>query len=86
MEAIEFDGNTKTLNFAKKSVPAITEENQVLVKVAYAGVCGTDLHIIQVGALFLVIYGIKNVISRVNFLRNKMASHWGTNFQEQLLK
>lgn len=46
MEALQFTGKTKKLQYVQIPVPKITEPNQVLVKVAYAGVCGTDLHII----------------------------------------
>jgi len=47
MEAIQFDVVKKTLKVAKKEIPKVTEPNQVLIKVAYAGICGTDLHVIQ---------------------------------------
>lgn len=48
MEALQFDSKKKTLSLVKTDVPTITENNEVLVKVVYAGVCGTDLHIIDV--------------------------------------
>ncbi|KRT85682.1 hypothetical protein AMK59_1052, partial [Oryctes borbonicus] len=47
MQAIEFNGQKKQLTLIQKNVPEIKDGNQVLVKVAYAGICGTDLHIIQ---------------------------------------
>ncbi|XP_018563106.1 D-arabinitol dehydrogenase 1-like [Anoplophora glabripennis] len=47
MEAITFTAKTKTLELNTVPVPKITAPDQVLIKVAYSGVCGTDLHIIQ---------------------------------------
>ncbi|KAI4454959.1 sorbitol dehydrogenase [Holotrichia oblita] len=48
MQAIEFNANNKKkLLLLRKDVPKIVEKNHVLVQVSYAGICGTDLHIIQ---------------------------------------
>ncbi|XP_025835585.1 D-arabinitol dehydrogenase 1-like [Agrilus planipennis] len=46
MQALEFDSKKKVLNITKKNIPEITDSHQVLVKVAYSGICGTDIHII----------------------------------------
>jgi len=46
MEALRFTGSTKILEYVQVPVPKITEPDQVLIKVAFAGLCGTDLHII----------------------------------------
>lgn len=50
MEAITFNSATKSLDYSKTfPVPDVSNApDSVLVKVAYAGICGTDLHIIQV--------------------------------------
>ncbi|CAH1168720.1 unnamed protein product [Phyllotreta striolata] len=47
MEAINFTAKTKKLELVRVPVPVITQPDQVLIKVAYSGICGTDLHIIQ---------------------------------------
>ncbi|KAI8422576.1 hypothetical protein MSG28_006370 [Choristoneura fumiferana] len=48
MEAIVFNGKTKEVKYVSDyPMPKITKDNEVIVKVAYSGVCGTDLHIIQ---------------------------------------
>lgn len=47
MEAIVFDPKAKQLSHAKIDMPSPPEKNEVIVKVAYAGICGTDLHIID---------------------------------------
>lgn len=47
MEALQYSTKDKKLSFVKIPVPRIKDEDDVLIKVAYAGVCGTDLHIIQ---------------------------------------
>ncbi|CAH1107905.1 unnamed protein product [Psylliodes chrysocephalus] len=47
MEAINFTAKTKKLELVNLPVPKVTKPDQVLIKVAYAGICGTDLHIIQ---------------------------------------
>ncbi|KAL1489350.1 hypothetical protein ABEB36_014263 [Hypothenemus hampei] len=46
MEALRFTGSTKLLEYVNVPIPKVTQPNQVLIKVAFAGVCGTDLHII----------------------------------------
>lgn len=48
MEALRFTGSTQILEYVKVPVPKVTLPDQVLIKVAFAGVCGTDLHIIAV--------------------------------------
>lgn len=48
IEAIVFDPKAKKLNLAKVEMPSPPGKNEVIVKVAYAGICGTDLHIIDV--------------------------------------
>ena len=47
MEYISYTAKTKTLELKKSSIPK-PNENEVLIRVAYSGVCGTDLHIIEV--------------------------------------
>lgn len=48
MQAVVFNLQEKSLGVAEKDIPKVENADEVLVKVAYAGVCGTDLHIIQV--------------------------------------
>lgn len=48
MEAINFTAKTQKLELRSVPLPKIAKPDQVLIKVAYAGICGTDLHIIQV--------------------------------------
>ncbi|XP_023288560.1 D-arabinitol dehydrogenase 1-like [Orussus abietinus] len=47
MESLSFDPSTKTLSLKKSQIPK-PAKNEVLIKVAYAGICGTDLHVIEV--------------------------------------
>ncbi|CAH2056130.1 unnamed protein product, partial [Iphiclides podalirius] len=48
MEAVVFDGKSLTLKYEPNyPMPKITNDTDVIVKVEYSGVCGTDLHIIQ---------------------------------------
>lgn len=47
MEAVQFTPTTKKLNFTKLPIPKVEKPQDILIKVAYAGICGTDLHIIQ---------------------------------------
>ncbi|KAK5638218.1 hypothetical protein RI129_012513 [Pyrocoelia pectoralis] len=47
MEAVEFSLKDKSLKLVTKPIPKIEKPNEVLIKVAYAGVCGTDLHITE---------------------------------------
>lgn len=48
MDALQFDPRKKVLTLVKTDLPAIIEKNEVIVKVTYAGICGTDLHILDV--------------------------------------
>lgn len=65
MEAIQFSSNDKKLKFSKINIPKITGPKDVLIKVAFCGVCGTDLHIIQVR--FLYYAPIKKILSQKAF-------------------
>ncbi|BES99346.1 Sorbitol dehydrogenase [Nesidiocoris tenuis] len=47
MEALRFDPKTKELTFEKIPVPKIENDDDVIVEVAYCGICGTDLHILK---------------------------------------
>lgn len=48
MEAVVFDGKSLTLKYESNfPIPKIENDTDVIVKVEYSGVCGTDLHIIQ---------------------------------------
>ncbi|KAJ2943318.1 hypothetical protein O0L34_g12123 [Tuta absoluta] len=48
MEAVVFDGkNLKVRHEKSYPIPKVIEDDDVIVKVEYAGVCGTDLHIMQ---------------------------------------
>ncbi|KAK7862918.1 hypothetical protein R5R35_003255 [Gryllus longicercus] len=47
MDALQFDLKSKQLSLIQLPVPSKLAENDVLIKVAYAGICGTDLHIAE---------------------------------------
>ncbi|XP_045457922.1 D-altritol 5-dehydrogenase-like [Melitaea cinxia] len=48
MKAVVFDGKNLTLKYDENyPMPVIVDATDVIVKVEYSGVCGTDLHIIQ---------------------------------------
>jgi len=51
MEAVRFDSSTKKLSLQKVEIPKNPGPGEVIVKVAYAGICGTDLHIIDVSTV-----------------------------------
>ncbi|XP_076378483.1 D-altritol 5-dehydrogenase isoform X2 [Megalopta genalis] len=46
MEYLSFDVTNKTLSLKRAEVPT-PKPNEVCVRVAFAGVCGTDLHILE---------------------------------------
>lgn len=48
MEALQFDRQSLTIKHAKVAVPSSPDKNEVVLKIAYAGICGTDIHIIEV--------------------------------------
>ncbi|KAL0116656.1 hypothetical protein PUN28_009943 [Cardiocondyla obscurior] len=47
MEYLSFDSSTKSLTLKKESSLPKPAANEVRVKVAYSGICGTDLHILE---------------------------------------
>ncbi|XP_053970354.1 sorbitol dehydrogenase-like [Hylaeus volcanicus] len=46
MEFLSFDVKNKTLSLKKAEIP-VPGPNEVRVRVAYSGICGTDLHILE---------------------------------------
>lgn len=48
MEAVRFTAKSKKLELVQMPIPKAAQSDDVLIKVAYSGICGTDLHIIQV--------------------------------------
>ena len=48
MKALQYNRPTKTLTLKDLPVPKVVKEDDVLVKVAFSGICGTDLHAIKV--------------------------------------
>lgn len=48
MEALQFDSQKKKLSLIKSDLPAVVDKTDVIIKVVYAGICGTDLHIMEV--------------------------------------
>ena len=48
MEYLSFDSLSKSLTLKKRSILPKPAANEVRVKVAYSGICGTDLHILEV--------------------------------------
>lgn len=73
MEALRFNPKSKCLSVEKVPIPKIETDDEVIVEVAYAGVCGTDIHITKVcpegdnSELFFLntyryhVYGILNI-------------------------
>lgn len=54
MEALQFDPEKKKLSLIRTDIPAVVEKNDVVVKVVYAGICGTDLHVVDVSCLIVL--------------------------------
>lgn len=48
MQALRLTRKLKKLEVTQVAIPKICTPQDILVKVAYAGVCGTDLHILSV--------------------------------------
>jgi Zn-dependent alcohol dehydrogenases len=48
MEAVQFDPKNKMLSLIKAPLPSEPKKNEVVIRVAYSGICGTDLHITEV--------------------------------------
>lgn len=48
MKALQFISKDVKLSLLNVPKPTTLEKDEVLIKVKYAGVCGTDLHIVEV--------------------------------------
>ena len=49
MDALRYHPSLKSISLDQNvQVPQIESEDDVIVEVAYAGLCGTDIHIMQV--------------------------------------
>ena len=49
MRALQCDASKGELSLEEVAVPEILNTDDVIIRVAYAGLCGTDLHIMSVG-------------------------------------
>jgi threonine dehydrogenase-like Zn-dependent dehydrogenase len=47
MNALQVDLEKLELNYVSTEIPVIIDNTDVIIEIAYAGVCGTDLHIIE---------------------------------------
>ena len=50
MEALQCDASKGQLSLETVPVPVISAPDDVIIEVGYAGLCGTDLHIIAVSS------------------------------------
>ena len=68
MKAVVFNGKELSLKYDENyPMPKIINDTDVIVKVEYSGVCGTDLHIIQVRKyIFLASHFIPSGVARGN--------------------
>lgn len=48
MQSVQLDPKKHALSLNSTDIPVILKPDDVIVKVAYAGICGTDLHVIKV--------------------------------------
>lgn len=48
MEAVQFDPKNKELSLIKAPLPSEPNKYEVVIRVAFSGICGTDLHITEV--------------------------------------
>lgn len=67
MEAIIFDKKSATLKYEKKrTIPCLINDNDVIVKVEYSGICGTDLHIVEVCIFIKSCIAFRFLLNKVN--------------------
>lgn len=48
MECLKLDSKNHRVFLTKIPIPKVEQENEVVIRMAFSGVCGTDLHIIEV--------------------------------------
>lgn len=47
MDCLKLDAKNHRVFFTKIAIPKVEHENEVVIRMAFSGVCGTDLHIIE---------------------------------------
>lgn len=63
MEYLSFNLSSKSLTLKKRDTLPKPAANEVRIKVAYSGICGTDLHILEVRYILEVLY-----VKKMSFL------------------
>lgn len=56
MESVKYDKKNLTAHYVISPIPRIESEEEIVVKVSIAGICGTDLHILKVSKNFCPIF------------------------------
>jgi len=59
MEYLSFNLASKSLTLKKRDILPEPKANEVRIKVAYSGICGTDLHILEVSIIKICYNRIK---------------------------
>ncbi|KAK7582619.1 hypothetical protein V9T40_014064 [Parthenolecanium corni] len=47
MNCLRLDAKNKRLRLVKSPIPKVEAEDEIVIRVAFAGLCGTDLHIVE---------------------------------------
>ena len=55
MDALQYDPHTNILALNHIPIPSVKEPHEVLIEVKNAGLCGTDIHIMEVCVLLRLI-------------------------------
>lgn len=53
MNCIKLDSKNKKTIITRVKIPVRENDSEVVVKVAFAGICGTDLHIVEVNIFWI---------------------------------
>lgn len=52
MHCLRLDKKNHRVIYTVSDLPRIQNDNEIIIKVKIAGLCGTDLHIIEVSMIF----------------------------------
>lgn len=55
MKVLRLNVENTGVDYTEDNVPVNVPDTHIIVKVAYSGICGTDLHIMDVGGITLLI-------------------------------
>lgn len=85
MDCVKVDIKNQRTIFTREKIPKRNKDTDVIVKVAFAGFCGTDLHIILVNMILILFLRLKIFIHFLKRFRVNLTLKMTTSLDMRLL-